>query len=90
MSLHARVWTTSITSRGIQIWSSAGHMVGTIPYADAQGRRDAELVAAAPELFEELKHRYESGLCGCGHPACSKCKDDAQTLEVLQKAQYKT
>ena len=40
-------------------------------------------------LIAELEDRYHSTKCGCGHPACKRCQDDADTLDVLKKNQSK-
>ena len=51
---------------------------------------DARLIAAAPDLLDELQYRYDKNRCGCGHPACGLCKDDRYTLEVLRKVKRET
>jgi len=47
---------------------------------------NANLIAAAPELLEDLESRYAQTKCGCGHPACNRCEDDRETERVLLKA----
>ena len=47
---------------------------------------NAKLIAAAPELLEDLESRYVQTKCGCGHPACNRCEDDRETERVLRKA----
>ena len=55
--------------------------------ADLKEARDnASLIAAAPDMLDDLQYRYEQNKCGCGHPACKRCEDDRHTLEVLRKA----
>ena len=49
-------------------------------------KEDAKLMAAAPELLEDLESRYAQTRCGCGHPACNRCEDDRETERVLRKA----
>ena len=51
---------------------------------------NARLIAAAPKLLEELRDRYDMTKCGCGHPACSRCKDDEKTLAVIREAEGET
>ena len=51
---------------------------------------DGPILAAAPELLEELQYRYEQNRCGCRHPACKSCDDDQNTLKVLRKAKGET
>ena len=50
-----------------------------------QYKQHAYLIAAAPEMLEELKSRRN--LCGCGHPACKKCRDDKRLEEIIQRAE---
>ena len=47
---------------------------------------NANLMATAPELLEDLESRYAQTRCGCGHPACNRCEDDRETERVLRKA----
>ena len=47
---------------------------------------NANLMATAPELLEDLESRYAQTRCGCGHPACNRCEDDRVTERVLRKA----
>lgn len=47
---------------------------------------DAHLIAAAPELYDELADRYTQTKCGCDHGACRRCRNDRETERVLAKA----
>ncbi|HKJ88907.1 MAG TPA: hypothetical protein VKA48_10405 [Gammaproteobacteria bacterium] len=49
-------------------------------------KHTAYLFAAAEDLYGELEDRLAKTRCGCGHPACKRCKDDAETERVLAKA----
>ena len=69
---------------GVQMGKEGGFMVPC--YTVEQSKHNARLIAAAPDMFEELQYRYEQNRCGCGHPVCKFCEDDRQTLEVLRKA----
>jgi len=51
---------------------------------------NARLLAAAPDLLAELEYKYEQGKCGCGHPACDRCKDDLYTSSVIKRAKGET
>jgi len=53
-------------------------------------KEDAQLIAAAPEMLDDLQYRYEQNRCGCRHPACKSCDDDQNTLKVLRKAKGET
>ena len=52
--------------------------------------RDVECTTCAPknatELYQELLDRYTQTRCGCGHPACKRCRDDRDTEAVLARA----
>ena len=41
------------------------------------------------ELLIELQDRYQQTRCGCGHPYCKQCRDDALTEAVLADARAK-
>lgn len=41
------------------------------------------------ELLVELQDRYQQTKCGCGHPACKRCRDDKLTESVLADARAK-
>ncbi len=34
-------------------------------------------------VLRELQDRYEKTQCGCDHPHCKRCKDDAKTFRVI-------
>lgn len=34
-------------------------------------------------VCQELHERLETTRCGCNHPACSRCRDDAETERVI-------
>ena len=70
-----------LTKEWIVLWE-----VGSADVGGANAADNASLIAAAPDMFEELQYRYEQNRCGCGHPVCKFCEDDRQTLEVLRKA----
>ena len=70
-----------LTEEWIVLWETGSAEVGGLHAAD-----QARLIAAAPELLEELQYRYEQNRCGCRHPACKSCDDDQNTLKVLRKA----
>jgi len=60
---------------------------GTIDYlegrvAGLEIKCDA-LAAHVERLREELRDRAVQAWCGCEHPACNRCKDDADTEKVL-------
>lgn len=40
----------------------------------------------AADLYEALEDRLAQTRCGCGDPACKKCKDDAQDEALLKRA----
>jgi len=50
---------------------------------------NARLIAAAPDLLEDLESRYYETLCGCGHPACKSCRGDKETAKLLARAKGK-
>ena len=41
------------------------------------------------ELLIELQDRYQQTRCGCGHPGCKRCREDAITEAVLANARAK-
>ena len=57
--------------------------------SEAQANQIIRTLAQADEdvqmLIAELEDRYYATKCGCGHPACNRCQDDADTLDVLEK-----
>ena len=52
----------------------------------ARDKANAYLIAAAPELLENLEYRLSQIRCGCGHPYCSRCRDDKDTESAIAKA----
>lgn len=43
-----------------------------------------ELAATVERLREQLSAMAAQHQCGCGHPACNRCGDDADNQEVLR------
>ena len=64
--------------------ANGGFVICELFGQDAVG--NANLIAAAPELLEDLESRYAQTRCGCGHPACNRCEDDRETERMLRKA----
>ena len=86
---------TLSTVHGGPVKTGAGPSQPLIAQVGGMARPDEQsantrLIAAAPELLEELQYRYEQNRCGCGHPVCKFCEDDRHTLEVLRKAKGET
>lgn len=50
---------------------------------DSNRKANAALIAAAPEMYEELK--LHCARCMWAHPKCERC-DSCKTMEVLKKA----
>ena len=44
------------------------------------------LIAAAPDLLEELMDAAAQTQCGCGHPACRQCARDKRWHETIERA----
>ena len=74
-----------LTEEWIVSWETGSAEVGGLYAAD-----QVRLIAAAPDLLAELEYKYEQGKCGCGHPACDRCKDDLYTLSVIKRAKGET
>lgn len=47
---------------------------------------NAALIAAAPELLEEMQEAAAQAHCGCEHPACNQCARDKRWKEVINMA----
>lgn len=47
---------------------------------------NADLIAAAPDLLEELQEAAAQTRCGCAHPACNQCARDKRWAEVIARA----
>lgn len=45
-----------------------------------------EIISERDDLLRELEARFAQTKCGCGHPKCNRCKDDAQTQAVIDRA----
>jgi len=77
----------------IRIKDAQGNTICTVTHLTKAGRRkaseveaNAKLVAAAPELLEDLEDRLSQTHCGCEHPACRRCLDDSRTRAVIANA----
>ena len=82
------VRSTSPTYKGHGVGPDSDWVV-IVPYNDkdhSECLANAHLIAAAPELYDELLDRYTQTKCGCAHPACRRCADDNDTEHVLAKA----
>ena len=51
---------------------------------EQQQARIDELAATVERLREQLSAMAAQHQCGCGHPACNRCRDDADNREVLR------
>ena len=47
---------------------------------------NAHLLAASKRLYEQLAYMAAQHKCGCKHPACKRCEDDAENEAVLAAA----
>lgn len=47
-------------------------------------QREAELEAEVERLREQLSVMAAQHRCGCGHPACNRCRDDVDNRDVLR------
>ena len=72
-----------IRGKDYEIATCWHHCVGSI---EKEMYANANLIATAPELLEDLESRYVQTRCGCDHPACNRCEDDRETERVLRKA----
>lgn len=48
------------------------------------GAHMAEMAVTVERLREQLSAMAAQHQCGCGHPACNRCRDDADNREVLR------
>lgn len=55
--------------------------VCTIPHTE-----DARVIAASWALLDQLEYMADTRRCGCGHPACKRCQDDAENDRVIAVA----
>ena len=46
---------------------------------------NADLIAAAPELLNQLEYMAGQHRCGCEHPHCNRCEDDRMNQEIINK-----
>lgn len=65
--------------------------LGWLPPDEAAALRQErdELAATVELLREQLSVMAAQHQCGCGHPACNRCRDDADNREVLCRAKTK-
>ena len=63
------------TPRGQMIVESFGE-------CDSNRKANAALIAAAPEMYEELK--LHCARCMWAHPSCERC-DTCKTMKILKK-----
>lgn len=47
---------------------------------------NVSLIVAAPCMLARLESMAAQHACGCGHPACKRCKDDRMNQEVIARA----
>ena len=47
---------------------------------------NTHLFAASKRLYEQLAYMAAQHKCGCKHPACKRCEDDAENEAVLAAA----
>lgn len=59
---------------------------GNIGDCAVNNRKDACLIAAAPDLLDALEAYHARHRCGCGHPACNDCERDRAAEAALAKA----
>ncbi len=59
------------------------HVIAQVAKGNGRGDANAALIAAAPEMYEQLKRHC--ALCMMMHPECEKCKL-CETRKVLKKA----
>lgn len=60
--------------------------LGWLPPDEATALRQDrdELAATVERLREQLSAMAAQHQCGCGHPACNRCRDDADNRDVLR------
>lgn len=81
------------SKRGHEVWArtsdTGSMMVAGCGHAEFD-QANARLIAAAPELLEALEDAATYAQCGCGHPACKRCRDHAYYAGVIRKARGET
>lgn len=70
-SLHGGQYSSELTTQAADL-------------IEQQQARIAELEAAVDRLREQLSAMAAQHQCGCGHPACNRCRDDADNRDALR------
>ena len=82
-------YSTNVSSTRITILDEPGgqyqsrHVIAQVAKGNGRGEANAELIAAAPELYKELEKHC--ALCMMMHPDCEGC-EICDTGKVLKKA----
>ena len=82
-------YSTNVSSTRITILDEPGgqyqsrHVIAQVAKGNGCGEANASLIAAAPEMYEQLKRHC--ALCMLKHPEC-ECCEICDTGKVLKKA----
>ena len=62
----------------------------TISIAHVYPDENAHLIAAAPDLYDDLYDWYAQHGCHCDTPGCKRCRATTETRELLARARGET